>query len=606
MTTTSLAGCLGDSALDPVPPLSGESIENGDIRTASIHTPEGIRIVTYEVIDGEPVAGGDIVLPREVLRTGLRSAPAANIDHWLFGSVPYEIDPALPTPQRVHDAIAHYQRYTAVRLVPRANQADYVRFVPSAECSSRVGRQGGPQDINLSPGCGTGSVIHEIAHALGIWHEQSRFDRNDHVIIHWENIESGKEHNFDMESVDGSLNYGPYDFGSIMHYSSFAFSTGTGPTITLLDGTLIPTQRSALSNGDLRALDSMHPVVAGPAPAMCRTAPPRGALRRASVAEVWGDVGPASSFAMHVSTGTSFLPPVAWATRDGGFDVNNRWAVGDYDGDGRQDLVAVWNDAGQNTLTLRRSSGSSLSHEHWAIRRGTWLNSTQWVPGDFDGDGRTDIVGIWNDGGQASFAVYRSTGAGFAAHTQWLVRDGGWADTIKWNVGDFNNDGRDDLLAAWNDGGATTLTVRLSTGSTFFQQHWAVRQGGWANDTQWLTGNFDGSGGSDAVAVWNDGGFATLTMYPSTGTSFAPARHWAIRDGGWASNIRWRAADFDADRRTDVLAAWNDGGMSTLTVRRSTGAAFTQQHWAVRRAGWHDSTSWCPGTFTSLDVAPLP
>src|SRR5207249_878372 len=127
------------------------------------------------------------------------------------------------------------------------------------------------------------------------------------------------------------------------------------------------------------------------------------------------------------------------------------------------------------TLTVRLSTGSSFQTQtHWRTHDGGWVDSTQWVAGDFDGDGITDIAAIWNDGGQVSIAVYRSTGTQFELHTQWSVRDGGWGDTVKWVSGDFNADGLTDIAAIWNDGGTNTLTVRQSTGTAFNTTHWDV------------------------------------------------------------------------------------------------------------------------------------
>jgi hypothetical protein len=70
-----------------------------------------------------------------------------------------------------------------------------------------------------------------------------------------------------------------------------------------------------------------------------------------------------------------------------------------------------------------------------------------------------------------------------------------------------------------------------------------------------------------------------------------------VRDGGWPTNTRWSAGNYDADGFDDVFTAWNDAGMHTLTVRRSTGLGFATSHWSTRTNGWQESTAWCTGVF---------
>jgi len=55
-----------------------------------------------------------------------------------------------------------------------------------------VGRIGGKQELSIGNGCEYSDTIkHELMHALGFFHEQSRTDRDDHVIIYPDNIQAG-------------------------------------------------------------------------------------------------------------------------------------------------------------------------------------------------------------------------------------------------------------------------------------------------------------------------------------------------------------------------------------------------------------------------------
>ncbi|CAF4394367.1 unnamed protein product, partial [Rotaria magnacalcarata] len=179
---------------------------------------------------------GDIAIPKQDGRTAFIRSPK-----WPNGVVPVEFHSSYTTAQKdiIISAMTEIMKNTrdCIRFVWRtASHPVWLRIFPGQGCWSYMGKtmQKGAQDLSLQiPGCVHHSVaLHELIHALGFVHEQTRPDRNQYVRIQTQNIVSGMEHNFDVYSRTDADTLGlPYDFGSIMHYRSDAFSSNGRPTI---------------------------------------------------------------------------------------------------------------------------------------------------------------------------------------------------------------------------------------------------------------------------------------------------------------------------------------------------------------------------------------
>nr|XP_047131775.1 zinc metalloproteinase nas-15-like isoform X1 [Hydra vulgaris] len=191
---------------------------------------------------------------------------------WPGAQIPYVFDNNFDNRRRqlVNQAITSYNQHTCVRFVPRTNQRDFVHMVNEQGCWSIIGRQGNSQKLKLGDWClDIGTAIHEMMHAAGFYHEQSRNDRDDHVVIFWNNIQRGEDYNFQKYRTEY---YGQtYDHNSIMHYRNDEFSANGKNTIQAKNNPGLKLGNNQFSKSDIAAINQMYKCsgVTGITPAPC-------------------------------------------------------------------------------------------------------------------------------------------------------------------------------------------------------------------------------------------------------------------------------------------------------------------------------------------------
>ncbi|KAL7037362.1 hypothetical protein ACKWTF_009180 [Chironomus riparius] len=268
MEAQSSNGTEANKMVDSTPPnnlsmdVDGNEKKISDLNSTNSNT----NALNYE--DDED----DMILSQEQLdelystkatkRTGLKS----DFFRWPEGVVPFQIN-ASYSPEfisSIYDSMNYISNHSCIRFVERAsaNNQNYIYITSTKSgCSSEVGmRHTGRQLMNINEQhCPRGKIIHELLHALGFLHMHTANERDNYIQINWNNIKPDAWTNFKQFVSHVSMFSTPYDYNSILHYSTKAFAVDRSKdTIIPLRSAPDMGQRKGMSQGDIIRLNRMY------------------------------------------------------------------------------------------------------------------------------------------------------------------------------------------------------------------------------------------------------------------------------------------------------------------------------------------------------------
>ncbi len=299
--------------------------------------------------------------------------------------------------------------------------------------------------------------------------------------------------------------------------------------------------------------------------------------RVSSSGEWW--VGQPNGAAFNTVLGTTWSPAVTWV------DVQ----TGDFTGDGRQDLIGRVLQTGEWWVSVSNGVGG-FTTSLWS----TWSPAVTWVDvkvGDFNADGKADIIGRELDNGQ--WWVGQSTGTSFTT-SLWAT----WSPAVTWadvKVGDFTGNGKADIIGRVLENGQ--WWVGTSSGSSFNTSLWAT----WSPAVTWVdvnVGDFKGDGKADIVGRDLQSGQWWVGL--SNGFSFTTS-WWDT----WSPAVTWvdvKVGDFNGLGRDSIVGRVLETGQ--WWVGQSTTFSFNTSLWAT----WSPAVTWVDvqvGDFTGTGKADI-
>lgn len=253
---------------------------NGDIVEITIQIPQYQKPQKVKALvqDGLLFVDTDIAFNREEILNTQAYGVVQESHLWSNGIIPYVVDTKFSQEAKdtINQAVNHWNEKTNVSFVRRVNENEYLNIVysDSLEHNCHISFVGfnnfWESKITFTNKCAEflGGVVHELGHAVGLFHEQRRPDRDKYIEVLYANIDEKYHFAYDKLNSDDFAFYEEvetlttYDHYSIMHYDAYAFAKEGLVAMKPL-GNNVPIedlgQSARLTGLDIQAVNRLYP-----------------------------------------------------------------------------------------------------------------------------------------------------------------------------------------------------------------------------------------------------------------------------------------------------------------------------------------------------------